>query len=416
MQLELGALGFQALFTLVLAGVCFGLYRQQAQRYFLAWALAWTLYGARLACISAFLVHRNEGASAEIWLFAHQSLTAITALLLLLAARQYSHGVRWQARYLFIGIAAVAWAAFSVLVIHNMAVAGTTNVLLLAGVTLWTGGVFWRQHDRSTSLGTRMLAWTYTLWGLHHLDYPILRPLGHGVIYGVVLDVLFTLSVAIGTLVMVLGQERRILAQRTQQLEQLTQLLLRAQEEERRRIARELHDEAGQALTAAKISLDLAGQTEESALVGRALEQVRDLSELLRPQALDDLGLATALRALVDDFGARTRIDVSLETSDDDPWPPDVALVVYRVAQEALTNVARHSGGKHAWVTVDRGPTQAVLVIEDDGHGAGGTPRPHLGLLGMRERVTLVGGELKLGAAQAGGLRVEAVLPLKGNE
>jgi signal transduction histidine kinase len=414
MQLDLGALGFQALFVLVLAAVYFGLHRQQRQPYYLTWACAWTFYGARLAFISAYLVHRGEGVRAEVWLFGHQAMTALTALLLLFAALQFSHGVRWRRRYVWIGVAAIAWAGFSVLVIHNMEIAGITNVLLLASVTLWTGGVFWRQPDRATSLGTRMLAWTYTLWGLHHLDYPILRPLGQGVIYGVVLDVLFILSVAIGTLVMVLGQERRILAQRTQQLEQLTQLLLRAQEEERRRIARELHDEAGQALTAAKISLDLAGRTEESALVGHALEQVRDLSELLRPRALDDLGLASALRALVDDFGARTRIDVSLETSDEDPWPQDVALVVYRVAQEALTNVARHAGAKHAWVTVGRDASSAVLVIEDDGRGTGDIMRPHLGLLGMRERVTLVGGELKLGSATAGGLRVEAVLPLKG--
>ena len=116
----------------------------------------------------------------------------------------------------------------------------------------------------------------------------------------------------------------------------------------------------------------------------------------------------------MDDFGARTRIDVSLETSDEEPWPQDVALVVYRVAQEALTNVARHAGAKHAWVTVERDAERAVLVIEDDGRGAGISPRPHMGLLGMRERVTLVGGELKLGSAPAGGLRVEAVLPLRG--
>jgi signal transduction histidine kinase len=415
MQLELAALGFQALFTLVLAAVYFGLYRQQRQPCFLTWAFAWTLYGARLAFISAYLVHRAEGPSAEVWLFGHQAMTALTALLLLYAAFQFSHGLPWRKRYLVVGAAALAWAAFSVLVIHNMAVAGATNGLLLAGVTLWTGSVFWRHIRRSDSLGTRLLAWTYTLWGLHHLDYPILRPLGQGVVWGVILDVLFILSVTLGTLAMVLGQERRTLAQRTQQLEQLTQLLLRAQEEERRRIARELHDEAGQALTAAKISLDLAGRGDESALVGRALEQVRDLSELLRPRALDDLGLASALRALVEDFGARTRIDVSLETSDEAPWPSDVALVIYRVAQEALTNVARHSGAKSAWVRIERGSDAARLTIEDDGHGAGDAPAPHLGLLGMRERVTLVGGELRLGSAAAGGLRVEAELPLRGN-
>ena len=409
MELDLSALGFQALFTLVLAAVYFGLYRQQRQRWFLTWAIAWTAYGGRLAAISAYLVHRTE-----IWLFAHQAATAITALLLLLAALQFSRGARWRRRYLLIGLVGVGWAAFSVLGIHNMAVGGITNVVLLAGVTLWTGGIFWQALARTPSTGTRMLAWTYTLWGLHHLDYPIVRPLGAGVLIGVVLDVIFILAVAIGTLAMVLGQERRVLEQRTQQLEQLTQLLLRAQEEERRRIARELHDEAGQALTAAKISLDLAGRADESALVGRAIEQVRDLSELLRPRALDDLGLSSALRALVDDFARRTRIEVALEASDDGPWPQEVALVIYRVAQESLTNVARHAGARHAWVRVFRDERSARVVVEDDGRGMGQSMRPHLGLLGMRERVTLVGGELRLESAAAGGLRVEAELPLKG--
>lgn len=414
--IDLSALGFQALFTLVLAGVYLGLFRQQRQRWYLTWAAAWALYAARLAFISGYIVHRDEGRAAEWWLFGHQSATALTALLLLYAALQFSRNVRWRQRYLIVGGVAVGWAAYSVLGIHNMAVAGTSNVLLLAGVTLWTGVVFWQLLRRAPSTGTRMLAWTFTLWGLHHLDYPFLRPLGSGVLIGVLIDVVFILAVTIGTLVMVLGQERRTLAQRTQQLEQLTQLLLRAQEEERRRIARELHDEAGQALTAAKISLDLAGHAEESGMVGRALEQVRDLSELLRPRALDDLGLASALRALVDDFGRRTQIEVSLETSDEDPWPSDVALVVYRVVQEALTNVARHSGGRNAWVRLERDTREARFSIEDDGHGTAGDPRPHLGLLGMRERVTLVGGELVLEQAEAGGLRVSAVLPLKGGQ
>jgi signal transduction histidine kinase len=407
--LDLSALGFQALFVLVLAGVYLGLFRQQRQRYYLTWAFAWMLYGARLALISAFIVHREE-----IWLFAHQASTGLTALLLLYAALQFSSGVRWRRRYLFVALLTVAWAAFSVLLIHNMAIGSASNGFLLAGVTLWTGRVFWQHLRRVPSTGTRILAWAYTLWGLHHLDYFLVRRLGSGVLFGVLIDIVLILAVTIGTLAMVLGQERRTLEQRTQQLEQLTQLLLRAQEEERRRIARELHDEAGQALTAAKIELDLEGRTEASALVARALEQVRDLSELLRPRALDDLGLASALRALVDDFGRRTRIDVSLETSDEEPWAPDIALVVYRVAQEALTNVARHAGAKHAWVRLDREPGRARLVIEDDGRGLDGAPRPHLGLLGMRERVTLVGGELTLGSATAGGLRVEADLPLKG--
>ena len=412
---ELFALGFQALFTLVLAGVYLGLFRQQRQRHYLTWAAAWALYAARLGLISAYLVHRDEGRSAEMWLFGHQAATALTGLLMLYAALQFSRGVHWRRRYLLVGAAAVAWAGYSVLGIHNMAVAGTSNALLLAGVTLWTARVFWQLLKRAPSTGTRILAWAFTLWGLHHLDYPFLRLLGSGVLAGVFIDVVFILAVTIGTLVMVLGQERRTLAQRTQQLEQLTQLLLRAQEEERRRIARELHDEAGQALTAAKISLDLGGHAEESALVARALEQVRDLSELLRPRALDDLGLASALRALVDDFSRRTRIEVGLVTSDEDPWPPEVALVLYRVAQEALTNVARHAGAQHAWVRVERAPGQARLTIEDDGHGTGGVPRPHLGLLGMRERVTLAGGELTLGEAAAGGLLVRAVLPLAGD-
>lgn len=102
-----------------------------------------------------------------------------------------------------------------------------------------------------------------------------------------------------------------------------------------------------------------------------------------------------------------------MEADEDDAWSPDVALVFYRVAQESLTNVARHSGAKRAWVRLSRITDGAVLTVEDDGRGLGGAaPRPHLGLLGMRERVTSVQGQLHLGQAAVGGLRVEARLPL----
>src|SRR6185436_13112823 len=112
-------------------------------------------------------------------------------------------------------------------------------------------------------------------------------------------------------LYLVLGREQRMLESRNQQLEQLTRLLLTAQEEERRRIARELHDEAGQILTAVKIDLDLAGRKESADLVGHAIKQMRNLSDLLRPQVLD-LGLLPAIRSLAEDFTARGHVRANL--------------------------------------------------------------------------------------------------------
>lgn len=406
---DLAALGFQALATLALAAVHFGLWRQRRESHHASWTAAWLLYAMRLGFISAFLLQRNEA-----WLFGHQVMTMWSGLLLLLAASQMAGRARWRAWYLALGVVAVAWAAFSVFVIHDMAVAGASAVVLLSGVTLWTGGLFWMRLRAQPSTGARVLAWSFTLWGLHHLDYPFLRALGQGVIYGVFIDVAFIVLVAVGVLTLVLGEERAALARRTQQLEQLTQLLLRAQEEERRRIARELHDEAGQALTAVKIELDLDGRKEASALVARVLDQVRNVSNLLRPQALDDLGLTAALRALVEDFGGRTRIDVAYDADDRATWPSEAAMALYRVAQEALTNVARHSGAQRAWVALHAEGGDARLVVEDDGQGLDPNHAPHLGLLGMQERVVAAGGDLKLGRSVRGGLRVEAIVPLGG--
>jgi len=225
------------------------------------------------------------------------------------------------------------------------------------------------------------------------------------------MDVALIVLVAVGALVLVLWEERRELAERMTQLEQLSGLLVRAQEEERRKIARELHDEAGQTLTALKIELDLEGRSEASARVAEVLGQIRNVSELLRPRALDDLGLVPALRAMVADFARRTHIDVTIDADDAQRWPSEAALTLYRVAQEALTNVARHSGARHAWVRLSREPGACLLVVEDDGTGPQATLVPHLGVLGMRERVSAAGGTLQLAAADRGGMRVEAVVP-----
>jgi two-component system sensor histidine kinase UhpB len=187
---------------------------------------------------------------------------------------------------------------------------------------------------------------------------------------------------------------------------------LAAQEDERRRIARELHDEVGQALTAVLLQLDraqasAAGEAavrmREAREAARAtLEEVRAIARNLRPEALDDLGLAAALRQLCAEaeragVAVRRRIAADLELT------PEAEVVVYRVAQEALTNALRHSGAERIELTLARGAAGgAVLRVGDDGCGTGRAPEGG-GLRGMRERALLAGGVLELGAAPAGG-------------
>jgi signal transduction histidine kinase len=404
---ELPALGFQALITALLSLVYVGLWHQRRQPYYATWGIAWALYAARLVLISAFLVTRRE-----IWLFAHQAATGLVALLLLWAALQFSQQARWRWRYAWLGVIAIAWAWFTIEVIRNPAVAGISSVALLSGVTLWTGVVFWNHRRRVRSTGALVLALTFTLWGFHHLDYPLLRFLGTGVLYGVFADVVFIVAAAVGTLFLVLGTDRRSLEVRNAQLEQLTSQLLRAQEDERRRIARELHDEAGQVLTAVKIELDLEGRREASDMVARAMTQLRDLSNLLRPVALDELGLIPALRGMVEDFGARTQVRAELECSPPRDLPPEHEVVIYRVVQEALTNVARHAEARSVRVRLAQENGCVRVSVEDDGRGSAGDPAPRLGLMGMRERVTALGGDLLIRALPGEGFRLEAEIPV----
>jgi signal transduction histidine kinase len=406
---SLAALLFQTLCTLALSAVHLGLWRQRRQGFHATWAAAWFVYALRLSFIAAYIDQRQLG-----WLFAHQVVTLWSGLLLLWAALQFAVHARWRPAFFVAPVFAAAWAWFTVFVMHDMAVAGMSSSILLSLVTLGTGFVFLRRDRQSPSVGARLLAWGFLLWGLHHLDYSWLRSLGSGVLLGVFMDVTLLVLVAVGTLVLVLGEDRIALEQRSAQLEQLSMLLLRAQEEERRRIARELHDETGQLLTALKIELDLEGRRESSARVVQVLNQIRNVSELLRPRALDDLGLVPAMRAMVEDFSHRTHIPVTMEADDTQGWPPEAALTLYRVAQEALTNVARHSGAAQAWVRLAREGGEYRLVIEDDGKGLKSGLTPHLGLLGMRERIAAAGGTLQLVAATRGGLRVEATVPVGG--
>lgn len=406
---ECSALGFQSVVTSVLAVACYVLWQRQRGAHFLTWSAAWLLYVVRLGCMSTFLVRRDM-----VWLFLHQTATGMSALLLLAAALQLSRGFMLRPVHALAVPLSVGWAWVTIYGMNSMLVAGVSASVLLSGVTIWTGMIFWRERHRMSTGAAQLLAGAFMLWGLHHLDYPLLRGFGAAVLYGVFADVLFIFAIGLGLMFLVLGAERSRLAARTGELEQLTRLLLHVQEDERRRIARELHDEAGQVLTAVKIELELDGHPQAGALVGRALAQVRDLSNLLRPSVLDDLGLAAALRALADDFSARAGIRVALDVEGaTHRLPSDTEVVIYRVVQEALTNVVRHAHATMARVRVTSDGQLVHVVVDDNGTGAGGASA-RLGWLGMRERVTAHGGWLDIGAAPDGGVRLDARIPVGG--
>jgi two-component system sensor histidine kinase UhpB len=180
---------------------------------------------------------------------------------------------------------------------------------------------------------------------------------------------------------------------------------LAAQEAERARVARDLHDEVGQALTAVVLQLERAARRaqppvreeveEAREAVRESLEEVREIARRLRPEALDDLGLASALAALTLDVSRRTGLRVERRIASGLPeLSSEEELVVYRVAQEGLTNVARHAATERATVSLDARDGQVTLEVRDDGEGFSRDAMSGSGLRGMRERALLVGAEL----------------------
>jgi two-component system sensor histidine kinase UhpB len=200
---------------------------------------------------------------------------------------------------------------------------------------------------------------------------------------------------------------------------------LAAQEGERLRVAQELHDEIGQSLTA--VLLDLArverqGPNELKAQlraiqesVRVSLDDARRIALELRPEALDDLGLAAALLVLADRLGERAGIEVDHQI--ERRLPPltyEQELVLYRVAQEALTNVVRHAGAGRAELSLARKGRRLELRIRDDGHGLRGNPAGGGGIRGMRERALMVRGDLHIGERPGGGVEVALDVPVEG--
>jgi hypothetical protein len=218
------------------------------------------------------------------------------------------------------------------------------------------------------------------------------------------------------------------LHQSREQLRRLSAALQEVREEEKARIARELHDELGQALTGLKMDLEeIVAQLEPRqtdaleraramrSLLDSTVSSVRRIATELRPLMLDDLGLIATIEWLVGDFAGRTGVDIQMEL----PGPefavePDLSTALFRVLQESLTNVARHAGASRAEVRLSCSESDIRLQVRDNGHGIDPDRADKgrtLGLLGMRERANMVGGELVIDSSPGAGTSIVMTVP-----
>jgi signal transduction histidine kinase len=212
-----------------------------------------------------------------------------------------------------------------------------------------------------------------------------------------------------------------------EQLRNLASYLQEAREEERKRIAREIHDELGQSLTALKFDISRLAERlpeEEPALRERvaamatlidgSIHTVQRVSTELRPGLLDDLGLAAAIEWQVEEFAERTGIRFDLHLGDDDMLESHVAIALFRILQETLTNVARHAGANKVHVELAVDPREVMLRVRDDGRGITESEissTQALGLLGMRERARTLGGEVTFEGVRGQGTTVTVRIP-----
>jgi signal transduction histidine kinase len=210
----------------------------------------------------------------------------------------------------------------------------------------------------------------------------------------------------------------------TAELGRVSWHMLENQEAAARRFSHELHDELGQSLTAVKANLSAIEASLPSArhrltdcvrLVDEAIGNVRQMSQLLRPTILDDFGLEAGLRWLAEGFTMRTGIEVKVDSTFPDRLPDETETHLFRIAQEALTNIARHSGAQHATVTLQPVGEEIFLAIHDDGRGLDAAPsNGHgLGLTGMRARARSAGGDAEVRSRPGEGVLIEVRVPIR---
>ena len=226
-----------------------------------------------------------------------------------------------------------------------------------------------------------------------------------------------------------LNRYRTLLEQR-ESLREMAQKLVTAQELERQRISRELHDELGQALTAHLIGLRLLQNdfaSQDPALRGRLeplildtvdiLNRMRQLAQDLRPPAVDTLDLPSALDSFCQEYSRRLHLPIVFEAETIPSVSDLIAITLYRFLQEALTNVARHAQATRAWVDLSTEDQSISLTVQDNGQGFQETTHMNgIGIQGMRERLTIAGGNLTLRSAPGRGTVITALLPISATE
>jgi signal transduction histidine kinase len=421
---EFADAAFQAVITAGLAIFALALFRRLPQRWVAWWAAAWGLYVVRLLAILMYLLTHDL-----TWLFWHQVATGWVALTILWAALVFSRGVTWRRWYGAVALFPLLWAWVAIHALDRFILVALPMVALISAATLWTAWVFWRYWRRTGSPGAQFVAVAFTLWGLHHLDYPILRARGAWLPWGYFFDILFELAVGVGFAVLVLSELAQRLAARTDELGRVSALTVRQNEAERRRLSRELHDETAQTLSAVKLEIGMLREGADAGTVDRldhvlhlvdnGIRGIRRVMNDLRPALLDDLGLVPAIRSLADDMRERSALAVEVDLPELVPrLAPEAELALFRAAQEALANVLRHAAASRITVRLRAEPTTLRLVVRDNGKGlptgAGGALESlaNLGLAGMRERITAMGGKVTVVNGAPDGVALTVELPI----
>jgi signal transduction histidine kinase len=279
------------------------------------------------------------------------------------------------------------------------------RLLVRKNVPTYTSRDLLRHHEEVTAIVAKMIAnnASRTLAAQTRIDQRSAQLVREslGLLGGCVL---LALVCAIFT-VRITTQLFRRMEQQSSDLARVTWHMLESQETAARRFSHELHDELGQSLTAIKANVmaldsttspDPARLDDCRRLIDEAIQNVRELSHLLRPTILDDFGLDAGIRWLAERFGQRTGIEVDYKSSFDGRLADETETHLFRIVQEALTNVARHSGAPRVSIELARNQDRVHLTVKDNGHGFNGNSSAGLGLVGMRARAQSVGGELEI--------------------